>query len=54
MCRKFGFGVKVWGVGGREVQVPMASFWFGGEVGRSVRRDVAGSMGWGWTNYRFF
>jgi hypothetical protein len=47
MWRKEELGVKFWGVGGRDVQVPMASFWFGGVVGRSVRRDVEGSMGWG-------
>jgi hypothetical protein len=45
MERKEEFGVKFWGVGGREVQAPIASFWFGGSVGRRVRRDVAGSMG---------
>jgi hypothetical protein len=49
MERKEEFGVKFWGVGGREVQVPIASFWFGGSVGRRVRRDVAGSMGCLWT-----
>jgi hypothetical protein len=41
--------VKFWGVGGREVQAPIASFWFGGSVGRRVRRDVEGSMGCLWT-----
>jgi hypothetical protein len=43
--RKEALGVKFWGVGGREVHAPMASFWFGGVVGRRVRREVAGSMG---------
>jgi len=41
--------VKFWGVGGMEVHAPMASFWFGGTVGRRVRRDVAGSIGCLWT-----
>lgn len=45
MRRKEGLGVKFWGVGGREVQVPIASFWFGGSVARSVRRFVDGSIG---------
>jgi hypothetical protein len=48
MERKELFGVKFWGVGGREVQAPMASFWLGGSVGRRVRRDVEGSMGCLW------
>jgi hypothetical protein len=49
MERKEEFGVKFWGVGGREVQAPIASFWFGGSVGRRVRREVEGSMGCLWT-----
>jgi hypothetical protein len=43
--RKSGFGVKFWGVGGRAVQVPIASFWLGGTVGSKVRIDDAGSIG---------
>lgn len=41
--------VKFWGVGGREVQVPMARRWFEGEVGRRERREREGSMGCLWT-----
>lgn len=48
MDRKEGLGVKFWGVGGREVHVPIASFWLGGTVGRSERRVVEGSMGCLW------
>ena len=43
--RKEGLGVKFCGVGGRDVHAPIASFWLGGTVGRSVRRDVEGSIG---------
>jgi len=43
--RKSGLGVKFWGVGGRSVQVPMASLWLGGVVGRRARIDVPGSIG---------
>lgn len=32
--RKWGFSVKVDGVGGMAVVVPIASFWEGGTVGR--------------------
>jgi len=38
--RKCGFSVKVSGVGGRVVVVPIARWVFGGEVGRRVRMDV--------------
>jgi hypothetical protein len=43
------FGVKFWGVGGKEVHAPIASLVFGGSVGRRERRDVSGSMGCLWT-----
>lgn len=36
--RKWGFGVKVWGVGGRVVVVPRAREGVGGVVGRRLRR----------------
>jgi hypothetical protein len=45
MRRKSGFGVKFRGVGGREVQVPIASFWLGGVVGRRDRRVEDGEVG---------
>lgn len=47
--RKELLGVKFWGLGGREVHAPMASFWFGGSVGSRESKDVSGSMGCLWT-----
>jgi len=40
-----GFEVKLCGVTGSEVLVPIASCGVGGEVGRSERRDFVGSKG---------
>lgn len=45
MGRKDGFGVKFWGVTGRESQVPIASWGVGGFVGRRESRDLWGSRG---------
>lgn len=45
-----GLEVKFWGVAGREVVVPMASWAVGGVVGRSERSDLLGSIGSLWTN----
>jgi len=38
--RKWGFSVKVSGVGGTAVVLPIARSMFGGEVGRRVKIDV--------------
>lgn len=45
-----GLEVKFWGVAGREVVVPMASWGVGGVVGSSERRVLVGSKGSLWTN----
>jgi len=43
MGRNEGFWVKFWGVGGRAVHVPRASWGVGGLEGRRVRRRLDGS-----------
>lgn len=45
MGRKAGFGVKLFGVTGRDSQVPIASWGSGGSVGRRDSNDLLGSRG---------